>query len=179
MAKTPRKRNPSEPLPYFKWYPLSYRASHRVRALSALQRGLYRELLDECWLKGGIADDPPQLARVCGVKPSVFVENWPKIRDLFIEVPNTDGHFLTSERLEGERTQQDTVRVARSIAGVKSRQVQASASKRQQMPYSRSMSISTSTEPPFTETDEQPTAPATPTPQLSAVLANLKADRTR
>ena len=37
------------PLPYYRWYVTDYRASRNANRLSCTERGLYRELLDECF----------------------------------------------------------------------------------------------------------------------------------
>lgn len=87
-------------------------------------RGIYRDLLDECWIAGYIVNDPYVLAKDCGVPQGTFDRAWKQLRPMFIEVQNSDGHFLTSERLEVERNAEDRARAQRVLAGL------ASAAKR-------------------------------------------------
>jgi hypothetical protein len=51
-----------KPLPYLRWFVTDYRASRNANRLTWQERGLYRELLDECWIEGSIPDDLPRLA---------------------------------------------------------------------------------------------------------------------
>jgi uncharacterized protein YdaU (DUF1376 family) len=113
-----------KPLPYYRWYVGDYLASARVQKLTYIEKGLYRQLLDECWRKGYIPDDCVRLAEICGCPVGVMVKSWRALRKMWITLPYGDGDFLTSDRLEVERTEEDTKRVQASLAG------QASAAKR-------------------------------------------------
>lgn len=46
--------NPFEALPYYRWHWRDYRANRKVQRMTYIERGLYRELLDECWAEGFI-----------------------------------------------------------------------------------------------------------------------------
>jgi uncharacterized protein YdaU (DUF1376 family) len=106
-----------KPLPYLRWYVTDYRASRRVQRLTWQERGIYRELLDECWMEGCIPDDPERLADIAGCPRGVMAEAWANIRPLFVEVEGLDGMYLTSRRLETERSEDDAFRVKRQLAG--------------------------------------------------------------
>jgi uncharacterized protein YdaU (DUF1376 family) len=118
------RKNGMKPLPYYRWYVGDHLALERVQALNYIEKGLYRQLLDECWRKGYIPDDPLRLAELCKCPETVFVRAWKQVREMFITLDFGDGHFLTSERLEVERTEEDAKRVKASLAG------KASAKKR-------------------------------------------------
>lgn len=104
-------------LPYYRWYIKDFRGSRRVQQLDWKARGCYRELLDECWLTGFIPDDLVALAAICGAPLGNFERVWKQLKDLFVPVENMDPFFLTSPRLEVERTREDRKRVQASIAG--------------------------------------------------------------
>jgi uncharacterized protein YdaU (DUF1376 family) len=107
--------------PWYPWYVRDYRSSDRVLALTPLQRGIYRELLDVAWMKGWIpANDIIELARAARVPVSMMQRNWPAIRQLFEPLPGLDGERLTSERLERERAQVDKRRAQAAEAGRRS-----------------------------------------------------------
>ena len=58
------------------WWIDRWRHSSAYTGMSLEAQGAYRNLLDECWLRGGvIPDDDETLARACG-DPRV----WPKIK---------------------------------------------------------------------------------------------------
>jgi uncharacterized protein YdaU (DUF1376 family) len=104
------------PLPYYRFYVADYRASRRVQRLGYIARGLYRELLDECWLVGSLPTRVSDLADICGCDVATMQENWPTLQKMF---SRRDGRWI-NERLESERTASDKVRVAKSLAGKKS-----------------------------------------------------------
>lgn len=62
----PRKSRLDKPLEWYPWNPMQWGASKRVQRMSWAQRGLYRELLDEYYLKGGLPADPQALADMLG-----------------------------------------------------------------------------------------------------------------
>lgn len=113
-------RGERDPLPYYQWFVKDYRANRKVQAMTYVERGLYRELLDECWEEGSIPDDPAKLAEICGCPVGVMAEAWPKIRRCFTPLAGLDGMFLTNDKLESLRHKADKLREAASIAGRKS-----------------------------------------------------------
>jgi uncharacterized protein YdaU (DUF1376 family) len=138
----------TEPLPYYRWHWRDFRASRKVQRMSYIERGLYRELLDECWAVGYIPNDLAELADICGCPEQVLADAWQMLSKCFVE---RDG-VLINEKLDSVRTETDKTRATRAAAGragalakVKSlanaKQMPASA---QQVPYSNSNSNSNS-----------------------------------
>lgn len=136
-----------EALPYYKWFWQKWRASREVQRMGYVARGLYRELLDEQWDKGGIPDDVNRLAAICDCPLEVMQNEWPKVAPHF-QVQKKNG-LLANGVLESMRTEHDTIRVNRQSAGklggiaklnnintnqASAKQVQASA---KQVPYRR------------------------------------------
>ncbi len=119
-------------LPYYRWYVADFRASRAVQRLDYIQRGLYRELLDECWVEGAIPDDIEKLADICGCPIGVMAEAWPAIRQRFAPLSGLDGAYLTKPRLESERTEMDKLRTVRALAGAKGGKAKAKPSKSKQ-----------------------------------------------
>ena len=87
-----------------------------------IARGLYRELLDEQWVKGGIPEDMEQLALICDCPVEVMQAEWPKIAYCF---PIRKKGLLMNGTLESMRTETDTRRTKRVIAGAKGGVVKA------------------------------------------------------
>lgn len=119
----------SKPLPYLRWYVADYRASRRVQRLSWQERGIYRELLDECWIEGSIPDDVDRLAEIAGCPTGVMAEAWKNLRPMFTPIEGMDGMYLTSRRLEIERSDDDAYRVKMANAGRKGGLAKASKAK--------------------------------------------------
>lgn len=99
------------PLPFYPWYITRYRAHRKAQSMSYVERGLYRELLDECWEEGAIPDDIGKLAEIARCPAGVMAEAWPNIRPCFTPCEGLDGMFLESPRLEQIRTEQDAFRL--------------------------------------------------------------------
>jgi uncharacterized protein YdaU (DUF1376 family) len=119
----------SKPLPFLRWYVTDYRASRRVQRLSWQERGIYRELLDECWIEGSIPDDIDRLAEIAGCPRGVMAEAWVNLKPMFAPIEGMDGMYLTSRRLEIERSEDDAFRVGRAVAGRKGGLAKASRAK--------------------------------------------------
>lgn len=103
----------SRSLPYYKWYSLDYRANRTVQRMDYITRGLYRELLDECWLEGFIPDDMDELADICGCPVEVMANAWQMLCKCFVK--NSNGFI--SLKLEEQRSETDKTRIARRTAG--------------------------------------------------------------
>jgi uncharacterized protein YdaU (DUF1376 family) len=95
------------PLPYYLFYLGLYRSSRKVQSMGYVQRGLYRELLDECWVKGYIPDNIKELAKICHCPPSRFAQAWPRLSKCFIP--------LEPGKLESERMSKEALRVLQII----------------------------------------------------------------
>lgn len=103
-----------EPLGYYKWHWQAWRANRRVQRMTCLQKGIYRELLDECWADGSIPDDISALADIAGCTEQELTDAWQLLSKCFYEV--TPGR-LTNRKLEEQRTETDALRATRSRAG--------------------------------------------------------------
>lgn len=119
----------NKPLPFLRWYVTDYRASRRVQRLTWQERGIYRELMDECWIEGSIPDDIDRLAALADCPKGVMAEAWVNIKPMFASIEGMDGMYLTSRRLETERSDDDAFRVGRAIAGRKGGLAKASKAK--------------------------------------------------
>jgi uncharacterized protein YdaU (DUF1376 family) len=73
------------PLPYYRFYLYKYRNSPKVQAMGHVERGFYRELLDECWDKGYIPDDLKELAKICHCPVSRLARAWPTLSKCFVQ----------------------------------------------------------------------------------------------
>ena len=134
------RQKPGEPLPYYKWYWRDWRGSRAVQKMTALERGIYRELLDEQWRCGVLRNDPEWLAEAAMCTLDELASVWQVLAKCFPVVEGSDGKFLANERIEAERTEVDRQRVNRVIAGqlggkAKAKQVLASG---KQVSYSSS-----------------------------------------
>lgn len=90
--------------PAYQCYPKDLLSDLRCVALPNNQYGMYRKLLDHCWLENGLPDDPAVLAKAVGEPARVFAEkHWPVLRPFF-DV-RADGR-LTQKRQEEEREKQ-------------------------------------------------------------------------
>ena len=131
----------TEPLKYYPWHWRDFRASRKVQRMNYIERGLYRELLDECWAVGFIPNDLDELADICGCPKQVLADAWQVLSKCFIE---RDG-VLINDKLDSLRTDTDKLRATRAAAGragalakadkqANAKQVLANA---QQVPYRR------------------------------------------
>jgi uncharacterized protein YdaU (DUF1376 family) len=171
-----------KPLPYLRWYVTDYRASRNANRLTWQERGLYRELLDECWVEGSIPDDIVRLAEIARCPVGVMAEAWPEMRGLFVEIDGLDGMYLTSRRLEIERSEEDRRRVAMSNGGKRGAQTRRkhleggsrSSSSSEQLEQSKSSSAaSASSAQPLEGAASDADRLATPE-EIRAILDNLK-----
>ncbi len=102
--------------------------------MSYIERGLYRELLDEAWIECFIPDDLAKLADICGCPLDVIEAAWPNIRRRFEEI---EPGLMVNRKLEAQRTDTDAVRAKRALSGAlggktrlaNAKQMLASASK--------------------------------------------------
>lgn len=167
MADDKRK-----PLEFYPWYVTRYRAHRKVQRMNHVERGLYRELLDECWEEGAIPDDINKLAEIARCPVGVMAEAWPNIRPCFESTEGMDGMFLVSPRLEQIRTQQDAYRLKQA----QRRKGLPTADNRGQPRITTKRREEKRREDPIVT--QSPELPTTQPTQLAAVLASLKADRT-
>ncbi len=112
----PRESRLSEPLPWYPWQPLLWQADRVVQKLSWAERGLLRELQDECYLRRSIPPDLDALADLLAVEPGEIVEFLPKVLRHF---KPTEGGRLVSPLIEGIHEKQDEARLKQSFRRLK------------------------------------------------------------
>ena len=101
-------------LPYYKWFWQDWRSNRRIQRMSYVERGLYRELLDECWVEGYIPNDVELLADICGCPVEVMASAWQVLSNCFVDIG--DGN-LVNEKLHSLRTAKDVERLKKSENG--------------------------------------------------------------
>jgi uncharacterized protein YdaU (DUF1376 family) len=117
MTTTKSKPKMGEPLPYYRWYWRDWRGSRGVQKMTATERGIYRELLDEQWRTGHLVNEPEWLAEAAMCTKQELANAWQVLSKCFPPIDGTDGQLLANTRLEAERTEQDTTRAKRATAG--------------------------------------------------------------
>lgn len=88
------------------WFVKDWRCSLRVARLSLAEQGMYRTLIDECWLRGNIPDDFNTISTLFDSDRDDLLSAWKNVRPLF----EKDGDRLVSPRLEAERARQRKIR---------------------------------------------------------------------
>jgi uncharacterized protein YdaU (DUF1376 family) len=102
-------------LPYYKWFWQDWRANRKAQRMSYIERGLYRELLDECWVEGSIPNDIASLAEICGCPKDVMANAWQVLESCFELL---EGKYI-NKKMESMRTEKDAERLAKSQSGKK------------------------------------------------------------
>ncbi|OJI04522.1 hypothetical protein AOC28_08220 [Polynucleobacter sp. MWH-Adler-W8] len=102
-----------KPLPYYAFFWEAYRASRRVQKMNYIERGLYRHLLDECWVEGGFPSSFPTICEILDCPIEVLHTAWTKLAPCFY----LDGDLFRNEEMEELRTTKDKERVIKSISG--------------------------------------------------------------
>lgn len=98
------------------WDVLAWRNSRKVRAMSPETRAIYREVMDEIWINGGVPNDVEQISVLTGWSLELTIKAWPQIHDCLIPTRKNPDLF-TSERLEQERAKRNKIRKARKKFG--------------------------------------------------------------
>lgn len=102
-------------LPYYKWFWQDWRSNRKIQRMTYIERGLYRELLDECWVEGFIPNNIELLADICGCPVEVMADAWQVLGSCFIESDDV----LYNEKLHLLRTDKDRERLKKSENGKK------------------------------------------------------------
>lgn len=96
------------PLPWFPWYPQEWRTDRYFQRLSWAEKGLLRELLDECYLGRTIPGDVEGLAELLAVDATEISDLLPRL--LRWLTMSSDGR-LESHWIERVRANQDQGRI--------------------------------------------------------------------
>jgi uncharacterized protein YdaU (DUF1376 family) len=97
------------------WSVPDWRGDDVYMILDNREKGIYRELIDQCWVAGGISSNPEDLARFVGEPVDYFRGVWAKIHKKF----RVRGDGLISKRLEQDRRRLKEVRKKRKDAAQK------------------------------------------------------------
>ena len=110
-----------EPLPWYKWYPKDFRASRHVQRMSYVERGLYRELLEENYLKGSIPDDISELADICSCPVEVMEKAWERLCRCFnvVEDGKRSNDRVDSVLSDQGRTRENNARAGKASAAAR------------------------------------------------------------
>ena len=91
-----------QPLPWYQWNPGQWQGSRKVQRMSWAARGLYRELMDECWIKGSVPATVSGIADFFEVDEDEIAPLLPQIIRCFDVLP--DGS-MSSPFIEEIRTE--------------------------------------------------------------------------
>lgn len=99
----------------YMWSVDDWRHDELWEILDNREKGIYRELIDQCFIAGSISSDTVILARFVHEPIEYFQVLWEKIRSKFVAANHPDR--LTSRRLERDRDRLNRIRARRSKAG--------------------------------------------------------------
>ena len=85
----------------YMWSVRDWRTDEMYVVLDNREQGIYRNLIDECWVSGSISNDMEILARFVHEPLDYFVQVWSKIRHKFRSLSN--GKMTSSRLLEDPR----------------------------------------------------------------------------
>lgn len=99
---TPKSKRTTSPA--FQFYPESWFASSKVKRMSHTEKGIYIDLLAQCWLDNGLPTDLKQIAALVGMPVARFQKVWigGALSECFVE----RGGRLVNNRQEKERKKQ-------------------------------------------------------------------------
>src|SRR5436190_2785442 len=94
------------------WSVTDWRSDEMFLQLDNREQGIYRNLIDECWMRGFISSDLTTLAQISREPVEYFTGLWAKISYKFHPVES--GHRLIHPRLEEDRTRLKGIRRSRA-----------------------------------------------------------------
>ena len=109
MAK--KKSRLLEPLPWFPWNPRQWQASRKVQHMTWSARGIYRELMDECWFKRAIPSSLEGISDLLEIDPEELAHALPQFIQCFELLE--DGTMF-SPHIERVRTDTDSYRLSQA-----------------------------------------------------------------
>jgi hypothetical protein len=112
----------SDAFQWYPWYPKDYRASRAVQRMSYVERGLYRELLDEVSIEGFIPSAIDELADICGTPVEIMLDAWPRLMRSFYEI---EPGKLSNARMDEVLVGREEHRIKSSLGGKNSAAVRA------------------------------------------------------
>jgi len=100
-----------QPLPWYQWNPGQWQGSRKVQRMTWGARGLYRELMDECWIKGSVPSTVNGVAEMFGVDEPEIAELLPQVIRCF---DLQEDQTMTSPFIEELRTEADARRIVQA-----------------------------------------------------------------
>ncbi len=85
----------------YPWYPRDWRESETVMRMTAEQRGIYRELLDETWLRGSLPTEEHLLVRMA----QCTADEWARSRDVVLACFELRDGRLWNPKVDEKRPQ--------------------------------------------------------------------------
>lgn len=85
------KRDRVAELHFYEWRATTWAMSETRDRLDATGRGIYRELLDQCYTQGKFPDEPEWICRKCACTPEQYEKAWPRIARHF-PISNESGY---------------------------------------------------------------------------------------
>ncbi len=82
-------------LAWYPWYWQDWRSNRKVQRMTVTERGIYRELLDECWCEGSLPPEPSALAEIARCTLPEMEAAWPALASCF--VPRPDGRLVNTK----------------------------------------------------------------------------------
>ena len=84
----PRVSRLESPMPWYRWYASRWRLDRLYQKLNLAEKGLLRELLDECYLEDSFPADPAVLAELIGGDCGAIKEMLPRVLPWFKPAEN-------------------------------------------------------------------------------------------
>ncbi len=137
----------------YPWYIADWRDSETRISLNLAERGLYRELLDYCYLEGSLPADRDKIKLLSGADGHDFARAWSKVEHLFELISTPNGKRLIHRKVSEVRLKLEAYHEQKKHAGSKSGQAR------------RERSLNGRSE--IRRTDAEPIPSPTPTPDPS------------
>lgn len=83
----------------YPWYPRDWRGDPHVQSMTLFERGLYRELLDICWIEDGLPYETKIIAKMLGIDHVSFKRKWNTLQKRFVKVEREGVPFYHHKRL--------------------------------------------------------------------------------
>jgi uncharacterized protein YdaU (DUF1376 family) len=138
----------------YPWYIADWRDSETRIKLTLAERGLYRELIDYCYLEGSLPADRSQIKLLSASDGHDFARAWIKVQTLFDLVSTPNGKRFVHSKVTEVRERLEAYHEQNKHAGVKSGQA-----RRERLLNARSNGNGTDAGP-----DAEPSPTPTPTP---------------
>lgn len=100
-------------LTWYPWHWKDWRSNRKVQRMTVTERGIYRELLDECWVEGSIPSDLQSLADIVGCDLPTIEAAWARVAPCFTEATVNGRQRLFNPRLTTVRQGQRSAYIKR------------------------------------------------------------------